>query len=203
MSAMATFTCLGIMNVSAGKQVIRSERYGDGYAYGDDQCVSTSESLIGSDGRALFSSTVSHNGNGDQLTDRTYFFYDDKLTTALNQQLKQRNMSSGSEGEVLEFYFDNKSRNFTYYDDNGRAIRSYGQNWRATSAGGEWNKNNTEGWEYDYNAAGRTVGHLHPTLRQRRKSEADGARGGVCHISPQGRPDLGERTAHQNGPDEV
>lgn len=158
MSAMATFTCLGIMNVSAGKQVIRSERYGDGYAYGVDQCVSTSESLIGSDGRALFSSTVSHNGNGDQLTDRTYFFYDDKLTTALNQQLKQRNMSSGSEGEVLEFYFDNKSRNFTYYDDNGRAIRSYGQNWRATSAGGEWNKNNTEGWEYDYNAAGQTVG---------------------------------------------
>ena len=151
---MATLSCLGTLSAQADRQVVRSEQYGDGYSYGIDTKVSTTENVVGTEGRTLSSSTVT-NTDGNRVTARTLFTYEaDGLSSAvINQGLMQKNVS---ESENLEFVWTNKSRTFNFFDANGRTIRTYGTNWNTSK--NSWQITNTAGWEYDYNDKGQVTG---------------------------------------------
>lgn len=148
-------SCLGSFSAQADRQVVRSEQYGDGYAYGIDTKVTTTESLVGTDGRTLSSSTVT-NTDDNRVSARTLFEYaaDGLSSTVVNQSLMQKNFSGSS--EVLEFVWTNKSRTLNFYDANGRVIRTYGNSWNTSK--GSWQTTNTAGWEYQYNDAGQLKG---------------------------------------------
>lgn len=154
--ALSAFSCACLCEASAAPQVVRSERFGDGYTYGPEFCVSTTDNITGPDGRALFSSTVKHTDSGDQFSDRTVISYaeDGLSSVATSQTIKQLNFSTSDE-EIIEFVWSNSKRSFNFYDQNGNLVRTYGQSWKATQNGGDWDTRYSEGWEYDYDAEGR------------------------------------------------
>lgn len=153
--ALSTLSCACLLNASAAKQVFRTEKFGDGYAFSADQCVSTTDYVTGPDGRTIFTATVKHNGIGDQFTDRSVMSYaeDGLSSVTTSQTLRQYNFSSGDE-EILEFVWANSGRSFNFYNTEGKLIRAYGQSWTTKNNVEDWNDKYGEGWEYEYNNNG-------------------------------------------------
>lgn len=152
--ALGAVSCACVIDASAAKQVYRTEKFGDGYTFGPEQCVSTSDYITDLSGRTLLSSYVTHNGTGSQLSSRTVTTYaDDGLSSvATSQIIKQRNINSDSEGDLIEFEWANNLRTFSFYDSEGRVLRTYGQKWDSTIS--DWSESFGEGWEYCYDNSG-------------------------------------------------
>lgn len=51
--ALGAVSCACIIDASAAKQVYRTEKFGDGYTFGPEQCVSTSDYITDLSGRTL------------------------------------------------------------------------------------------------------------------------------------------------------